>query len=449
MVKVNNSEVISIFELEQKQMQWLRDALATIKFINNNSLADAKKKESVASNINKAIQMEKEISQRLTAVERSALDYIQLTRDQEVAQRLKTSLPFLTKYQIEGWLNKLSKYLQEENYSLIIRTLEEELLDAHFGMLSGRSEHTKLVEQRLPEEERSDARVYNNLLQQLKDTLSVVQTKHESAQFKEGTNSEELLTKFNETTKNLLGKGFLLWKSGVVPELEKYYEKDQPQLKESTSLEISPEELQLRQNSLTRLENGLMEAAQAAFHLMEANIVYTSEQLEQTKEHLADIFIAYQTRAFNLIIPLRQRNELRPLLVSLNGYFNRSQNVETDGPALPSDVPEFVYEFFTTMEELANGAKQKAEENDYKEAVLRLEELYRLCLRREWERLKKPPVTKVNTILLERNNDIQSLVQVVRNAVRGSDDREKHFSNLVLSIEQTNQLLAARRGLSQ
>jgi hypothetical protein len=443
MVKVNNSEVISIFELQQKQMQWLRDALSTVKFVNSNSLADAKKKESVVSNINKSLQMEKDISQRLNALERAALDYIRLTKDRESTQRLKTSLPFLTKYQIEDWLNKLTKYLQEENYPLIIRTLEEELLDAHFGMLSGRSEHTKLVEQRLPEDERHEASAYNNVLQQLKDVLAVIQTKHEGAQFKEGVNVQELLAAFSNSTKNLLGKGFLFWKSGVVPELEKHYETS------SERVELSPEELQLRQATLTRLEGNLMEASQAAFHLMEANIVYTPEQLTQAKENLADIFIAYQTRAFNLLIPLRQRNELRPTLVNLSGYFNRNSAVEVEGPALPSDVPEFVYEFFMTMEDLAKGAKQKAEENDYREAVLRLEEVYRLCLRREWERLKKPPISKVSTIILERNNDIQNMVQVVRNAVRGSEDREKHFSNLVLSLEQTNQLLAARRGLGQ
>jgi len=444
MVKVNNFEVISIFEVEQKQMQWLRDALATVKFVNNNTLADAKKKESVASNINKALQMEKDISQRLAALERAALDYIQLTKDKEVAQRLKTSLPFLTKYQIEDWLSRLSKYLQEENYPLIIRTLEQELLDNHFGMLSGRSEHTKLVEQRLPEEERHEASAYNNALQQLKDVLIVIQTKHEGAQFKEGVNVQEMLDSFSNTSKNLLGKGFLFWKAGVIPELEKHYEKQPLEM-----AELSPEELQSRQATLTRLERGLMEASQAAFHLMEANIVYSPEQLTQAKENLADIFIAYQTRAFNLLIPLKQRNELRPSLVNLSGYFNRSSAVEVEGPALPSDVPEFVYEFFMTMEDLAKGAKQKAQENDYKEAVLRLEELYRLCLRREWERLKKPPISKVSNIILERNNDIQNLVQVVRNAVRGSEDREKHFSNLVLSLEQTNQLLAARRGLGQ
>ncbi|MFA6461349.1 MAG: hypothetical protein WCV90_03710 [Candidatus Woesearchaeota archaeon] len=448
MVKVINSKLVSISELQEKQIQWLRDALATVKFINNNSLADAQKKEGVINNLARALNLEKDISLRLVALERAGLDYLSLTKDAEAGQRIKTSLPFLTKYQVENWLNKISNLLQENNYTLVIRTLEEELLDSYFGMMAGRMEHTKLVEQRLPLEELQEAQAYNSVLQQLKDTFDLILTKNQEAQFKEGINGLQLVQEFQAKVKNLLGKGFLFWKSGMIPEIEAHYQKDEEKLKESNLFELDGNEIQQRQSSLTRLEGGLMEVSQAAFHLLEANVVYTPEQLEQTKNDLADTFIAFQTRAFNLIVPPRQRNELRPSLINLSGYFNRVSKIETESsPSLPSDIPEFVYELFTTMEDLAKGAKQKADENDYKEAVLRIEEIYRLTLRREWERLKKPPVSKVSTVLLERNNNIQNLVQIVRNVVRNPEDREKQFSHLILSLEQTNQLLAARRGV--
>jgi len=448
MVKVINSKLVNISELEDKQIQWLREALTTIKFINNNSLADAQKKESVVSNLNKALSLEKDISLRLAALEQAGLDYIALSKDKEAAQRLKPSLPFLTKYQVESWLSKINNYLQEDNYPLVIRTLEEELLDPHFGMMAGRMEHTRLVEQRLPEEELREALAYNQAQQQLKDVLDQVLVKNKEVQFKEGVNGTQLVQEYQIAQKSLFGKGFLFWKSGIVPEIETYYQKDEDQLKESNLFELEGNDLQQRQSSLTRLEGSLMEMSQAAFRLVEANMAYTPEQLELVKNDLADVLIAFQTRAFNLIIPPSQRNALRPSLVNLSGYFNRGNKVETDVSApLPSDVPEFVYEFFMTMEDLAKGAKQKADENDYKEVVLRLEEIYRLTLRREWERLKKPPQGKVSTILLERNNDIQSLVQVVRNVVRNPDDRDKQFAHLILSLEQTNQLLAARRGV--
>ncbi|MFH0701756.1 MAG: hypothetical protein V2A62_04935 [Candidatus Woesearchaeota archaeon] len=445
MVKVFNTPVIGISELEQKQMLWLKEALATIQLINsnaNNSLSAVQKKENTNNNLNKSLQMEKEISQRLAALERSALDYINLTKERENAQRLKNSLPFLNKYQIESFLNKISSYLQEGNFPLAIRTLEQELLDPNFGMLIGRYEHTKLVEQHLPEEERQDVLAYNNSLQRLKDFLTNTLTKNESAQFKEGVNGTELVQGLQNSIKNLLGKGFLFWKAGIVPEIEAYYEES------NASLEVEVELLQSRQNALTRLEGGLMETAQAIFRLMEANVVYSPEQLEAAKEELAEIFVTFQTRAFNLIIPLSQRDALRSSLLNLNGYFNRSSK-ELENTLLPSDVPEFVFEFFATMEDLAKGAKQKADENDFREAVLRLEEMYRLNMRREWERLKKPSQSKICAVLLDRNNEIQELVQAVRSVVRNAEEREKYFLELILNLEQTNQLLATRRGLEQ
>lgn len=444
MVKALNTPVIGISELEQKQMLWLKEALATIKLINadaNQSLSGAQKRENANTNLNKSLQMEKEISQRLTALGRSALDYINLTKERENAQRLKNSLPFLTKYNIDSWLNKIFQYLQEGNFPLAIRTLEQELLDPHFGMLIGRCEHTKLIEQRLPEEEGQDVLAYNRSLQRLKDLLTNILVKNESAQFKEGVNGAELVQGLQNNIKNLLGKGFLFWKAGIVPEIEAYYERD-------NSTEIETEQLQQRQNSLTRLEGSLMETAQADFRLLEANIAYSPEQLESAKDGLAEIFVTFQTRAFNLIIPPEQRDALRPSLLNLNGYFNRS-NKELENTILPSDVPEFVYEFFATMEDLAKRAKQKADENDFREAVLGLEEMYRLNMRREWERLKKPPQSKICAVLLDRNNEIKELVQAVRGVVRNVGERERYFSELILNLEQTNQLLATRRGINQ
>ena len=98
------------------------------------------------------------------------------------------------------------------------------------------------------------------------------------------------------------------------------------------------------------------------------------------------------------------------------------------------------------MEALAKEARQKIADNNYKDAVLNLEEIYLISLKRDWERLKKLKDTKAGDILMERNNEVKETIQKVRNVIRNTDAREKQFTHLILNLEQTNQLLAAKRG---
>ncbi|MEK6845566.1 MAG: hypothetical protein AABY26_02310, partial [Nanoarchaeota archaeon] len=145
---------INVFSLEEKQMELLRETLLLVKLLGRDSLESAKKKEEAAKILSQALDLEKEISSQAQMLEKISRDYLELAKNEENSAILRASLPFLNKYDVEEWLLKLQKYLEEGNHSLVIRTIEEELLDPHFGIMAGRAEHTKNIEQKLPEEER-------------------------------------------------------------------------------------------------------------------------------------------------------------------------------------------------------------------------------------------------------------------------------------------------------
>jgi len=445
MVKVVGSLLVSLSQLEEKQIECLQASLSIIKSLGVNY--DPQKKEKASINLSKALNIEKELVPALSSLDRSAQDYLTLTKDLELAQKIRSSLSFLTKYKIEEWLNKGLKYLEEGNVPLAIRTLEEELLDQNFGLIASRYEHIKTVEQNLPEEERNEALAYNSSLEKLREVLNGIVEKSETAQYKEGTEFDKLLLELKANQKTLFGKGFL-WKRGVIPEIETHYKKDLSQLKTSSLSELSSVLLQSRTKSLSNLENSLVALSQLSLTLLENNISSTSEQLEYEKKNLAEVLTLFHTRAFNLIIPTSQRVALRQDLRGLSEYYNQLNKapVAVETLTVSSGLPEFVYDYFQTMEDLAKSAKQKLSENNYKDAVLNLEEIYRITLRRDWERLKKIKESKAGDILTERNNEIKELVQVVRNVIRSEKDREKHFNSLIVNLEQTNQLLAAKKG---
>lgn len=447
MVKVISSVSINIAELEEQQIELLREALISIKTIRGDSLTEAKKKEAALSSLNKVQQLEQEISPNLIKLERAAKDYLPLARERDAVKRLLTSLPFLNKYTISKWLDKLIKQFNEGNHALIVRTIEEDLLDQHFGMLSGRYEHTKYVEQHLPEEERNEGLAYNVTLEEVKKGLEQIKSKAETAQFKEGADKEMLFMRADNAFKTLLGKGFL-WKSGLVPDIEGYYKADIPELKSNQAIALDDSEITSRSNTLLQLETGLKETSTAAFAVIDACASFSPETVSELKQNIAQAFTLFHTRAFNLIIPLSYRAAVKQKMNGLGEHFagfSAPKQMESQ-IAISSTLPEFVYEYFQAMEALAKEAQEKIADNNYKDAVLNLEEIYLISLKRDWERLKKLKDTKAGDILMERNNEVKEIIQKVRNVIRNGDAREKHFTHLILNLEQTNQLLAAKRG---
>ncbi|MBI4980972.1 hypothetical protein HZC30_05450 [Candidatus Woesearchaeota archaeon] len=327
MVKVISSVSINIAELEEQQIELLREALISIKTIRGDSLTEAKKKEAALSSLNKVQQLEQEISPNLIKLERAAKDYLPLARERDAVKRLLTSLPFLNKYTISKWLDKLIKQFNEGNHALIVRTIEEDLLDQHFGMLSGRYEHTKYVEQHLPEEERNEGLAYNVTLEEVKKGLEQIKSKAETAQFKEGADKEMLFLKVENTTKTLLGKGFL-WKSGLVPDIEGYYKADIPELKSNQAIALDDSEITSRSNTLLQLETGLKETSTAAFAVIDACASFSPETVSELKQNIAQAFTLFHTRAFNLIIPLSYRAAVKQ---KMRRALCRILCAETDG----------------------------------------------------------------------------------------------------------------------
>jgi hypothetical protein len=447
MVKVISSVSINIAELEEQQIELLREALISIKTIRGDSLNDAKKKEAALSALNQVRRLEQEISPNLIKLERAAKDYLPLAREQDTSKRILTSLPFLNKYTISEWLDKIIKHFNEGNNALIVRTIEEDLLDQHFGMLSGRYEHTKYVEQHLPEEERNEGLAYNASLGEIQKNLEQVKSKAETAQFKDGTDKEKLGWGIDNTSKALFGKGFL-WKSGLIPDIESYYKADIPELKSSQAITLDDSEITSRSNTLLKLETGLKKTSTAAFAMIDACASFSPETVSELKQNLAQAFTLFHIRAFNLIVPLSYRATVKLNVKGLGEHFtgfSAPKPMESQ-VAISSTLPEFVYEYFQAMEALAKEARQKIADNNYKDAVLNLEEIYIISLKRDWERLKKLKDTKAGDILMERNNEVKETIQKVRNVIRNSDAREKQFTHLILNLEQTNQLLAAKRG---
>lgn len=447
MVKVISSVSINIAELEEQQIELLREALISIKTIRGDSLNDAKKKEAALSALTQVQELEKNISSNLIKLERAARDYLPLAREQDTSKRILTSLPFLNKYTISEWLDKILKHFNEGNNAIIVRTIEEDLLDQHFGMLSGRYEHTKYVEQHLPEEERNEGLAYNAALEEVNKILEQIKSKAETAQFKENTDKEKLGWGIDNTSKTLFGKGFI-WKSGLIPDIESYYKADIPELKSNQTVALDDSEITSRSKTLLQLETGLKETSTAAFAMIDACASFSPETVNELKQNLAQAFTLFHTRAFNLIIPLSYRATVKLTVKGLGDHFTGfSAPTQMESQvAISSTLPEFVYEYFQAMEALAKEARQKIIDNNYKDAVLNLEEIYLISLKRDWERLKKLKDTKAGDILMERNNEVKETIQKVRNVIRNADAREKQFTHLILNLEQTNQLLAAKRG---
>ncbi len=447
MVKVISSVSINIAELEEQQIELLREVLISIKTIRGDSLNDAKKKEAALSALNKMQELEKNISSQLIKLEQAARDYLPLAREQDTSKRILTSLPFLNKYTISKWLDKILKQFNERNNAIIIRTIEEDLLDQHFGMLSGRYDHTKYVEQHLPKAERNEGLAYNAALEEVKKILEQIKTKAETAQFKENTDKEKLGWGMDNTSKALLGTGFL-WKSGLIPDIESYYKADIPELKTNQTIALDDSEITSRSNTLLKLEIGLKETSAAAFAMVDACASFSPETVNELKREVAQTFALFHARAVNLIVPLSYRAAVKQKVKGLGEHFAGfiAQKPVESQVSISSTLPEFVYEYFQAMEALAKEAQQKIADNNYKDAVLNLEEIYLISLKRDWERLKKLKDTKAGDILMERNNEVKETIQKVRNVIRNVDAREKQFTHLILNLEQTNQLLAAKRG---
>jgi hypothetical protein len=494
MVRVVRLSKITISEREEEQIELFKEALEAIKYITANSLADAQKKSQAATALSKAKDIELEIISSLTLLEKVARDFTLATKNLEASQRIRTSVPFLTKYKVEDWISKLIHYTEEDNFALVKRTIEEEMLDPHFGMIAGRYEHTKIIEQCLPEEELNDALAYNNALDKLREVINSITSRSETAKYKEGFNREQQLNEFKLAVQNLLGKGFWLWRKGLIPEVENIHKKDvsedlvskiaekvnsfgqskgqaktsnqaNSQSKISSSnktpfesvnnsnlkvenLDLSESELKFRVDTLKKLEQGLMKVSQLSYILLESNISSTFEQLEYHKKDLAETLVRFQARAVNLIVPVKNRASLRDDFSVLSDYYGQINKISKPKleANIDSDVPEFAFEYFLAMENLAKDAQLSAEKEDYKSSVSNLEEIYRLSIRRDWDRLKKMKDGRSSEILLQRNLEIQEAVQEVRGSVRNKDKRDKLFTQLVLILEQTNQLLAGRKG---
>lgn len=398
----------------------------------------AHNKDKAINHLNEALRLEKQIIELLLPFEKAAQNYATITKDEEITRKICGSLRAFGKYKIEEWLARSGKYLAENNLTLVMRTIDEELLDSNFGMISGRLEHTRQIEQVLPIEECNEALAYNKSLEKLNEVFGYVKGRNAGAQFKEEFNSSQLISAFQEATKNLLGRGWL-WKKGIVPDIEKHY-------RISLSADLSELQIQTRIGTLKKLEDTLKAISQNAFTLLEANLSLNEEQIDFAKKNLTEALLLFNTRAVNLIIPSHQRGALAETISGLEGYYQQlNKRCAPSKVGVSSDIPEFVYEFFQTMEDLAKGAKQKAEESDFKEAVLQLEEIYRITLRRDWERVKKVKEGKLGNLLAVRNSEIKEVVEVLRNKVRVPEEREKYFNELLQNLEQTNQLLAVKR----
>ncbi len=430
---------INVFSLEEKQMELLRETLLLVKLLGRDSLESAKKKEEAAKILSQALDLEKEISSQAQMLEKISRDYLELAKNEENSAILRASLPFLNKYDVEEWLLKLQKYLEEGNHSLVIRTIEEELLDPHFGIMAGRAEHTKNIEQKLPEEERDVLGVYRNSLETLKATAERFYAFTEASHLRSEVDKEKVQEEWQALWLNFSGKGWL-WKKGLVPDIEKFAAADYKEKKEVLST-LSPVEVQERSTTLLKVSDALTRLSQLAIALLEANLSLTLEQRQIRQEELLEALQHFSARTFNLLIPPVQRQEVKSTLPSAFAVIPKAAPAERKS----SNIPEFVFEYFQYMENLARETQKCAEEGDFRGAVQRLEEIYRQTMHRDWERLKRYREDKLYALLLERNGEARELVQEVRSVVRVGGERERCFSQLILTLEQTNQLLAAQK----
>lgn len=428
---------INVFSLEEKQMELLRETLLLVKLLGRDSLESAKKKEEAVKLLSQALDLEKEISSQAQILEKISRDYLELAKNEENSAILHASLHFLNKYDIEGWLLKLQKYLEEGNHFLVIRTIEEELLDPHFGIMAGRTEHTKNIEQKLPEEERDVFGVYWNSLETLKAAAEKFYSFTEASHLRSEVDKEKVQEEWQTLWLNFCGKGWL-WKKGLVPDIEKFAAADRKEKKIST---LSPVEIQERSTILLKVSDALTRLSQLAIALLEANLSLTPEQRQRRQKELLEALHHFSARTFNLLIPPTQRQEVKSTLPSAFAVIQKTTPAERKS----STIPEFVFEYFQYMENLARKTKKCAERGDFRGAVQCLEEIYRQTMHRDWERLKRYREDKLYTLLLERNGEARELVQEVRSVVRMAGEREKYFSQLILTLEQTNQLLAAQK----